>query len=208
MDCKLIHVNPDRTTYDCGTFIRKNISNGINCNHTQEEILRNAEYLNNCFGFKYFLDVNVNEKEIIVDIAKLQPSKFTHDGHESLEEVLEMLKIFLDINLKMFPYCNTDVHPYHVYMHNNKHVLIDWDDALLGHTHTPYYIMAEIYKECCVSVRRKYSADYKEFLQSNTKNTCLEITEDQWNKIVSSTEKLEDESEIDLGNLLDNNQQI
>ena len=57
-------------------------------------------------------------------------------------------------------------------------MLIDWDDALQGHKHTAFYVVAELYKEC-VSIQQKGSITMRDYL----KGTRLEITDEQWNWI-------------------------
>ena len=51
-------------------------------------------------------------------------------------DILKMLDIYIDTNIKIYPHCNTDVSPQNIMMLNDSFVLIDWDDTLFGHTHT------------------------------------------------------------------------
>ena len=40
---------------------------------------------------------------------------------------------------------------------------IDWDDALQGHKHTAFYVVAELYKEC-VKIQQKMGSQITTFL--------------------------------------------
>ena len=66
-----------------------------------------------------------------------------------------MLKISSDINISIFPLCNTDVQNDNPMLWQDKPVPIDWDDALQGHKHTAFYVVAELYKEC-VKIQQKW----------------------------------------------------
>ena len=65
-------------------------------------------------------------------------------------------------------------------------MLIDWDDALQGHKHTAFYVVAELYKEC-VSIQQKWDPGLlcpRDYL----KGTRLEIPDEQWNWITHNVQ--------------------
>ena len=133
-----------REVYDHGDFIRKTIPN----THQQplENIQQNSKMINRFLGFKYFLDVYVNENTITTDIAKLKKS----DLYSSLDiadhnKLMKQLEIFLSTNLKIWPYANTDISANNIMVHNSSYVIIDWDDALQGYKHQPLYVLSLIH---------------------------------------------------------------
>ena len=183
---RLILDNPEkrRRVYDCDTHIYKIMPNGTSRKFTLEEIYNNAEHINNVLGFIYFRKVSVKDEYIHMEMTKLKPCEYSH---YVLNDILDMLKIYLDVNISIFPLCNTDVQNDNIMLWQDKPVLIDWDDALQGHKHTAFYVVAELYKEC-VSIQQKWDLDYYVFIRDYIKGTCLEISNEQWNWITHNVQ--------------------
>mgnify|MGYP003115548386 FL=1 len=183
---RLILDNPEhrRRVYDCDTHIYKVMPNGTDHKFTLEEIYNNAEHINNVLGFIYFRKVSVKDEYIHMEMTKLKPCEYSH---YVLNDILDMLKIYLDINISIFPLCNTDVQNDNLMLWQDTPVPIDWDDALQGHKHTAFYVVAELYKEC-VKIQQKWDLDYYVFIRDYIKGTRLEISDEQWNWITHNTQ--------------------
>ena len=183
---RLILDNPEkrRRVYDCDTHIYKIMPNGTSRKFTLEEIYNNAEHINNVLGFIYFRKVSVKDEYIHMEMTKLKPCEYSH---YVLNDILDMLKIYLDVNISIFPLCNTDVQNDNIMLWQDTPVLIDWDDALQGHKHTAFYVVAELYKEC-VSIQQKWDLDYYVFMRDYLKGTRLEISDEQWNWITHNVQ--------------------
>lgn len=175
---RLIADNPQyrRRVYDCTSHIYKIIPNGTTKRFTLEELYDNAEHLNTVLGFYYFKKVYVRDEYIHMEMTKLKPCEYSH---YELQDILDMLKIYLDINISIFPLCNTDIQNDNLMLWQDTPVPIDWDDALQGHKHTAFYVVAELYKEC-VKIQQKWDLDYYVFMRDYIKGTPLQITEEQW----------------------------
>lgn len=183
---RLILDNPEhrRRVYDCDTHILKIMPNGTGHKFTLEEIYNNAEHINNVLGFIYFRKVSVKDEYIHMEMTKLKPCEYSH---YVLNDILDMLKIYLDINISIFPLCNTDIQNDNLMLWQDTPVPIDWDDALQGHKHTAFYVVAELYKEC-VKIQQKWDLDYYVFIRDYIKGTRLEISDEQWNWITHNTQ--------------------
>ena len=183
---RLILDNPEkrRRVYDCDTHIYKIMPNGTSRKFTLEEIYNNAEHINNVLGFIYFRKVSVKDEYIHMEMTKLKPCEYSH---YVLNDILDMLKIYLDVNISIIPLCNTDVQNDNIMLWQDTPVLIDWDDALQGHKHTAFYVVAELYKEC-VSIQQKWDLDYYVFMRDYLKGTRLEISDEQWNWITHNVQ--------------------
>ena len=183
---RLILDNPEhrRRVYDCDTHIYKVMPNGTDHKFTLEEIYNNAEHINNVLGFIYFRKVSVKDEYIHMEMTKLKPCEYSH---YVLNDILDMLKIYLDINISIFPLCNTDIQNDNLMLWQDTPVPIDWDDALQGHKHTAFYVVAELYKEC-VKIQQKWDLDYYVFIRDYIKGTRLEISDEQWNWITHNTQ--------------------
>lgn len=183
---RLILDNPEhrRRVYDCDTHILKIMPNGTSHKFTLEEIYNNAEHINTVLGFIYFRKVSVKDEYIHMEMTKLKPCEYSH---YVLNDILEMLKIYLDINISIFPLCNTDIQNDNLMLWQDTPVPIDWDDALQGYKHTAFYVVAELYKEC-VKIQQKWDLDYYVFIRDYIKGTRLEISDEQWNWITHNAQ--------------------
>ena len=191
---KLIQQQKDRLgvreVYDCGDFIRKSIPNNTHIPHPLENIQQNAEMINRVLGFKYFIDVRVDDNTIITDIAKLKKCNLHIPKNVSdYNKLMKQLEIFLRINLKIWPYANTDISANNIMMHNSSYVIIDWDDTLQGYRHQPLYVVAELYKEMKKN-ERKFCISYEAYLRQKTEGTVLQVNDAGWDWIIKNCKSI------------------
>ena len=173
-----------REVYDHGDFIRKTIPNKHQ--YPLENIQQNSKMINRFLGFKYFLDVYVDENTITTDIAKLKKSDLYGSlGRADYNKLMKQLEIFLSINLKIWPYANTDISANNIMVHSSSYVIVDWDDALQGHKHQPLYVVAELYKEMKKN-EKKYCVSYEAYLRQKTEGTVLQINDAGWDWIIKN----------------------
>ncbi len=169
-----------RWVYDCDTHILKIIPNGTSALFTAEQLNKNANVINETLGFKYFYGIETVDNFIHMNIHKLDNANY---NHTIKEDFLEMLDIWIDINLKIFPLCNVDINENNIRLYKDKPVLIDWDDALQGNKHTAFYIIAELYRHCMVFLDQQEVVDC---IQHRIQSTCLEIDIKQWDWIINN----------------------
>jgi len=171
-----------RWVYDCNTHIHKIIPNGTDCLTPLEELRKNSNYLNSILGFKYIKDIHIDDQYIYMDIYKLDKSNYKHTIED---HIYQLIDIWIDTNLKIFPLCNVDLQENNVMLYKEKPIIIDWDDAIQGEEHTAFYIIAEIFRHCMSHMFNLFDnledkQNITEYIQQKIQSTCLDITMEQW----------------------------
>ena len=151
-------------------FVRKFLPNTNNLNIKQLHI--NAKRINETHGFDFIYNIALVDNLMQYDMPILQQYKFDNDVH--------LLDAFIDFNIKLFPYCNTDLSEHNCMQYNNNIVIIDLCDAMQGHVHDAKYVVGEMFKEC-LKLNKDWNTE--QHIKSRISGTVLELEEDQWKQI-------------------------
>lgn len=167
---KVLVNKDDRRVELHNDFVRKSSPNTNNLNIKQLYI--NAKRINETHGFDFIYNITLVDNLMQYDMPILKEYKF--------DNIVNLLDAFINFNIKLFPYCNTDLSEHNCMQYNNDVIIIDLCDAMQGHVHTAKYVVGEMFKEC-LKINKDW--DTEQHIKLRISGTVLELTEDEWKQI-------------------------
>lgn len=163
---------------------------------TSEGLHEQCELINYLSGVELIESSIVEDGFIKISMKKMQYG-FSDLYHSSLDDIKFILKQFINITLKLYPYAMTDVSKSNMMKFENNIVFIDWDDVLCGNKHTPEYIVTSHLMNT-FHRHPEHKDEIIQFYRDETVGTVLELNHDEYETIACYIKNPSNEQEVSI----------